>query len=366
LGKIEMTTVVEADARRPRHDSASIVELKDGRLLLAWMEHIGGEMIGHDQAPCDIACMTSADSGRTWKDHRILVRNDPGDVNIHFPCFLRLRSGDILLYYQRRHLLAEGALQKSTSYVCRSSDEAKSFSTPWKHDVIRDSSMSGDVLMQMSSGRILLGTSDTSGPWCARTADGRALDHDVSGCCYSDDEGRTWGASAAWASLPLRGAAEPHIVEVGQGRLLMYMRTQMGAVFQSESADGGETWSKPQTTGLKAPESMSCLAKIPRTDDLLLIWNDSLYDPEFDHCGKRTPLTVAISRNQGRTWENFKNLETDPVWEFTNPFCHFTSRGKVIITYVASRMDNPNPPGRLGRSCMPLRAAIADVEWFYE
>ena len=159
---------------------------------------------------------------------------------------------------------------------------------------------------------------------------------------------------------------EPHIVELKDGRLLMYMRTELGAVFQSESGDGGAIWSKPQTTGLKAPESMPCLTTIPKTGDLLLIWNNGFYDPDFDHCGKRTPLTVAISRDEGKTWENFKDIETDPTYEFTNPSCHFTSRDKVIITYVASKMDNPNPPGRLGRSCMPLKEAIADVEWFYE
>ncbi len=61
-----------------------------------------------------------------------------------------------------------------------------------------------------------------------------------------------------------------------------------------------------------------------------------------------------------------KNIETDPDWEFTNPSIHFTSQGKVIITYVASRMDDTSPPGRLGRSRMPLKMAMADLGWFYE
>ena len=52
--------------------------------------------------------------------------------------------------------------------------------------------------------------------------------------------------------------------------------------------------------------------------------------------------------------------------EFANPSCHFTSAGKAIIMYEASRMDNPDPPGRLGRSCMPMKAAVADIDWFYE
>ena len=74
---------------------------------------------------------------------------------------------------------------------------------------------------------------------------------------------------------------------------------------------------------------------------------------------------MAISRDEGQTWKNFKDIETDPLYEFTNPSCHFTSGGKFIIMYEASKMDNPNPPGKLGRSCLPMKAAVADVEWFY-
>lgn len=166
--------------------------------------------------------------------------------------------------------------------------------------------------------------------------------------------------------LPRRGAMEPHIVELEGGRLLMYMRTELGAIFQSESEDGSRTWSPAQTTGVRAPESMPCLVAIPTTGDLLLIWNDALFLPDFDHSGKRTPLTTAISRDQGLTWENHKNIEVDPLYEFTNPSCHFTRAGKAIIMYESSRMDNPDPPGRLGRSCMPMKAAVADVDWFYE
>ena len=366
MGQIEMITVVEADAGRPRHDSASIVELRDGRLLLAWMEHVGGETIGHDHAPCNIASMISSDGGRTWKDHRILVENNPGDVNIHFPCFRRLKNGEILFYYQRRHLLKPGSPQRSSSFVCRSRDDGETFSSPTKHDVIQDTNISGNVLTQLSSGRIILPITRILGDWCGVAPDGSLTDQVVASCCYSDDDGSSWKEPASWVGLPRRGAMEPHVAELSDGRILMYLRTQLGGPFQSESRDGGVTWSKPQTTGLRGPESMPCLTKIPKTGDLLLIWNNSLYDPDFDHSGKRTPLTVAISQNEGRSWRNFKNLETDPEWEFTNPSCHFTSQDKVIITYVASRMDNPEPPGRLGRSCMPLRAAIADVEWFYE
>jgi len=357
---VDIITVVEATAEHPRHDVAAMVELSDGRLLLAWMEYEGGDLAGHDHAPCNIASMISGDGGRTWGDRRILVERDPRDVNVYFPCFLRLKSGEILFYYLRYHELAPDALIRASGFLCRSNDEGETFSSPVKHDILRDTNLLGRVLTQLSTGRIILPTERVLGSWCGAT------DHSVAGCCYSDDDGRTWKESRCVADLPLRGAEEAHVAELKDGRLLMTMRTQLGAVFKSESGDGGVTWSKPQTTGLRAPNSLPCLTRIPKTGDLLLVWNNSLYDPGFDHFGKRTPLTVAVSRDDGRSWENFKNIETDPAWEFTNPTCHFTSDDKVVIGYVASPMENPNPPGKLGRSSMSLKAAVADIEWLYE
>ena len=34
----------------------------------------------------------------------------------------------------------------------------------------------------------------------------------------------------------------------------------------------------------------------------------------------RTPLTLAQSHNEGRTWEHVLNLESDPTGEFAYPF----------------------------------------------
>jgi len=360
MAKIDVYTVVQATPESPRHGSASIVELKDGRLLLAFMSHIGGDTIGHDHAPCNIDSMISSDGGYTWTDRKIFIKNAAEDINIHYPCFTRLNNDEIIFCYQRLHQLATGEPQRSTSFTIRSSDDGETFSDEVPHNINQNQPIAGNLLVQLSTGRIIYPIQIVQGNWCGET------DHQMNSCAYSDDDGHTWKQSEGWVDLPRRGAMEPHIVELNDGRLLMYMRTELGAIFQSVSTDGAQTWSKPQTTGVRAPESMPCLIKIPTTGDLLLIWNDSLFDPGFDHQGKRTPLTSAISRDHGNTWENYKNIETDPLYEFTNPSCHFTSQGKVIIMYEASKMDNPDPPGRLGRTCMPMKAAIADVQWFYE
>lgn len=130
----------------------------------------------------------------------------------------------------------------------------------------------------------------------------------------------------------------------------------------SESVDDGLTWSLPQTTGLRTPESCPELTRIPASGDLLMIWNNAPYDPGFrSHYGKRSPLTAAVSRDEGRTWEHVRDIETDPARAFSNPGCRFTSQGKAIVNYWTCEYL----PDWLMKHITDLRVAVIDAEWFY-
>ena len=149
----------------------------------------------------------------------------------------------------------------------------------------------------------------------------------------SEDDLRTWSESGT-ITVPMRGLMEPCIAQRPDGSLQMVMRTQLGSVFFSESRDDGRSWSKPQTTGLRAPESCPCIASIPGTDAQLVIWNNSEYDMHWaSHYGKRTPLTIAITRDGLRTVTDVFNLETDPDQVFTNPSVTVTSDGLCLLNY---------------------------------
>ena len=66
----------------------------------------------------------------------------------------------------------------------------------------------------------------------------------------------------------------------------MKMEDELGEVAKKNNYnDGGASWSDAQTTGLQSPESCPGLIRIPQTGDLMLTWNDSPYDPKFDHYG---------------------------------------------------------------------------------
>jgi len=350
-------TIAQATAEHPRHSEPSFVELSDGSLLLAWQEFIKSDRAGNDHAPNRIAAALSRDGGLSWTDHRVLVDTQAPDVNVYSPSFLRLPSGEILLFFLRYDALEEGKPLASSYYVRRSQDEGRTFgdeSVVWDH---KPHSCASSVVKYLSSGRIMVPASVQIGKVWTES------DHDRLGSLYSDDDGRTWQACARWVDLPLRGASEGHVEELRDGRLLMVMRTQLGAVFGSISSDGGVTWSKPQTTGLRAPESCPEIGRIPRTGDLLMVWNNSDYDMNFgSHFGKRSPLTIAVSKDDGATWTGVKNIVEDPRRCYTNPVLAFTRDNKVILSYF----ELPYTENWLmDTRRVDLRAAIFNVDWIY-
>jgi hypothetical protein len=107
------------------------------------------------------------------------------------------------------------------------------------------------------------------------------------------------GFGAAW---------EPVTVELKDRRVLMLLRTNVGRIFGSTSADGGDHWSLPQPTELASGDVPCCVGRLRTTGDLLVVWNQSSRD-EVRTGYSRGRLCSAISRDEGQTWESFKTLE---------------------------------------------------------
>ena len=351
--------VAAATAEHPRHSEPALIERRDGSLFMVWQEYLNSGLGGNDQAPSQLSAMTSADAGLTWGKHRVLVHNAPGDVNVYSPNLLKLAGGDWLFIYFRYHVLESGKPPSTSALVCRSTDEGKTFGAPWTIWDHQPLGFASGVVKRLASGRIVLPMGRQTGAiWSAS-------DHEILGCYFSDDQGATWRESTNWVDLPMRGAMEAHVEELRDGRLLMVMRTQLGAVFQSHSADGGATWSKAQTTGLRAPESCPELLRIPRSGDLLLVWNNSEYDHKFgSHYGKRSPLTVAVSRDDGASWMHVHDIETDPGRAFSNPVALVTSRDMVLLMYWTCLYFSQNWCMNVER--LDLHAAVFDLDWLYQ
>lgn len=346
-----IVTVARTSPEYTRKGEGDVIQLADGRLLLVYMEFSGD---GSDYAHTRFVAQQSADGGASWSDHRVITVTEPGDINVYSPNLLRAQDGGVLLVFMRQH---DTKPLTSTVITWHSADEGATFQ-PRSEYRSGYSGVCNAVLKRLPTGRLLLPVtkiSDRPQPGWSETYSGAVL--------LSDDDGRTWGEANNQVYLPLRGVMEPHVEATRDGRVLMVLRSQLGSLFLSESTDGGETWSKPQTTGLRTPESCPELTKIPQTGDLLMIWNNSPYDPEFrSHYGKRSPLTAAVSRDEGRTWTHVRDIEDDPNRAFSNPGCRFTADGRAIVNYWTCEYL----PDWAMQDVIDLRVALLDTAWFYE
>jgi len=330
----------------PRNSEADVIELRDGRLLLAYSEFYGGGISDH--APARIAAKASSDGGRTWGGKFTLVENT-GNMNVMSASLIRLRSGEIGMVYLRKNSLFD-----CRGYLTKSTDEGRSWSehvccTPLHaYNIVNNAR-----LVQLRSGRMLVPA--------AYTPDiGRTGYHLRSCCYYSDDNGVTWKKGVD-ADLGGVGADEPGVVELKDGSVLMLIRTDLRRVYKAVSYDGGIEFSEPEPTDLAAPSSPSSVKRIPGTGDLLVVWNNST--------SRRVPLTAAISSDEGKTWRHVKDIETKPVHREVSPAdgYAYTSitfvKDRVLLTYYVAGVP---AEGVAGNNTWALKFRSMLVKWFYE
>lgn len=84
--KKEIITIANASDEHPRHSEASVIELKDGKLMIAWMEYLESDIGSGDNAPNRISVMISDDEGLTWGEHRVIIETKE-EVLIHIAKF---------------------------------------------------------------------------------------------------------------------------------------------------------------------------------------------------------------------------------------------------------------------------------------
>lgn len=299
-----------------------MVLLRDGRILFVFSRFTGGSG-DHDQA--HLARTYSSDGGRSWSEPEVLVAAE-GRMNVMSVSLLRLASGRIAMSYVR----------KNSTSDCRpvirfSSDEGETWS-----DAVEVTGrvcyhvVNNDRLVQLSSGRLLI----PAAVYCP--AIGR---HDTAPalCFLSDDEGQSWRSGSGGAAIPGLDAEEPGVVELKGGRLVMFIRNQTGYIYRAYSADGGDTWSDPRPTAIPcAKRSPISCKRIPATGDLLMVWNRRLPDAGAPY--RRTPLTCAVSSDEGETWKHVRDLEVDPDRGFCYTAILF-NKDEVVLAYSAGLYD---------------------------
>lgn len=320
---------ISPGAENPRNSEGDFIKLKDGRWLFIYSHFTGG---ASDHAKAFLASRESSDGGISWSTKDNVVVTNEGGFNVMSVSLLRLKSGEITLFYLRKN-----SLQDCRPMMRISRDEAKTWSDPTEciTDEIGYYVLNNNRVIQLAYGRLVMPTA-LHGFEKGKLQPGQIVTY------FSDDKGKTWQRSKSILKTDEQGERlsfmEPGVVEVKKKKLLMVIRTKKGCAYFSDSKDAGETWSTPKPSEILSPEAPATLTKIPSTGDLLLIWNDHFDKPEEYRLKRppiRNPLTVAISRDDGRTWERKKIIENEPGHAYCYTAVAF-DKNKILMGYCAN------------------------------
>lgn len=306
---------------------------------------------GHDDTAGDILRVDSYDGGLTWtpQDKITVFQKNIGKSNIQSPSLLRLNERELLCFF----IVTDKSRIDAGTWMKRSTDNGKTWSDPKRLPYEGYGGLSSDRAYLTSKGRIILPS------WVSM--DG--LKSTFAYCHYSDDRGKTWKKTALLATpkdstgrKTNPAAEEPTVVELKDGRLMMFLRTYLKSLFVSYSSDNGTTWSKPVCSGIPAAGAMPTLRRMPN-GDLLLIWN---WAPEEKIIGPwpRNRISSAVSTDDGKTWSSLRHLDggEDFAGKITMANVAFCN-GNAVVTYSKSET---------GKNAYSWRLQVMPIKWFYE
>jgi predicted neuraminidase len=144
----------------------------------------------------------------------------------------------------------------------------------------------------------------------------------------STDDGKTWLRSNPFNVPGGHNQIQPTLFQAKDGQVVALMRSKNPRqVCRSTSADGGKTFTPAEPTPLGNPSAGIDAVKTT-AGDVFLIYNPN---PLL-----RTPISLARSTDDGKTWKKVVDLETEPG-EYSYPAMIETADGKLAITYTWRR-----------------------------
>lgn len=335
----------------PRNSEGSFATLPSGRILFCYSQFYGGAA---DESPARIVRIQSDDQGRTWSAPVVVVENNSGN-NVMSVSLLTLASGKLAMFY-----CVKNSWIDCRPHMRTSSDGGETWTEP--RLILQAPGyfvMNNDRVIQTSKGRLVIPLafhrSRGTDPTTSKSWDARAITMWI----YSDDEGATWQESASWWAMPVRsgsGLQEPGVVELADGSLFSWCRTDQGAQYGFRSTDAGKTFSPPEPTEMKSPNGPASIKRLPGSSDLLAVYNDHSGLFPFDK-KKRNPFAAAVSSDGGKTFPLRKLIESDPNGIYHYTAIHFVGDA-VLLAYCAG----DSKVGALNR----LRIRRIGLDWLKE
>jgi predicted neuraminidase len=294
----------------PVHHASSIAETATGDLLVTWY---GGSYESSDDEALFIARRRKGQ--RTWDPPRMLLRNPTAPVG-NAVIFTDRRNRVWIVWGRmeaRQPLLAHTGWERTRLYYRISQDNGNTWSEDKPFPLETTGWLPRNVAVKLAGGELLVPMSDERN------------NRDLSFAVISKDGGETWVRSQNIPNERSQGE-QPAIAQRRDGSLLAFLRTGP-RLLRSESVDGGMTWTPAQPTDFKNPDAAISVCAL-KNGNLVLAWNNQERG--------RSPLHIARSTDDGKTWSEPLILETNPG-EYSYPSVFQSSDGMIHVIYTWRR-----------------------------
>ncbi|UDQ79522.1 exo-alpha-sialidase [Erwinia rhapontici] len=315
----------------PQNHAANLLPLPDGDVLCVWF---GGTQEGI--ADISVWCSRLEKGSERWSD-AVKLSDDPTRSEQNPVLFLDPDNVLWLLYTAQKSGNQDTAIVRYR--------QSMDFGQSWG-PIATLLDQPGTFIRQPV---VVLANGDWLLPvFYCRTQPGEKWvgNNDDSAVKISRDKGKSWHDVAVPDST---GCVHMNITLLKDGSLLALYRSRWADhIYQSRSDDGGQSWSAPQATELPNNNSSIQVTTLAN-GDLALVFNamsaegaserrtslyDEIEDEEDDmavaaepviHSGKtafwgapRAPMTLAISRDGGKSWPFRRNLDEGDGYCMTN------------------------------------------------
>jgi len=294
----------------PECHAATIAETKQG-LVAAWFG-------GTKERNPDVCIWVSRLVNGKWTE-AINVANGIQNDTLRYACWnpvlYQVSGGDLLLFYKIGPSPA-----KWKGFFRSSKDGGITWSA--------QQALPNGILGPVKNKPVTLKNGDILSP-SGTENDGAKVHFEL-----SSDKGKTWRVIGPLNDGKTVKALQPTILFHRGDSLQMLCRTQNRAIYESWSADNGNTWSPLDKTSL--PNNNSGIDGVTLKDGRQLLVYNHVLPPGNLAKGARTPLNVAVS-NDGKTWYAALILEDSPISQYSYPSVIQTADGLVHIVYTWRR-----------------------------